>query len=306
MKIQRVAEDLNYFPYCKPRTSGLSERLLNYIGVVTFQYRGVFQREVERGIESILSPNNHNILRYTFNEKDDNLLDKEIFFKKVVEDKSIIGLISNDLMLSDKTIAELYNHGISVVVINKTTDYGKCVIIDNELAIYKVIKKIISLGHTKIGFMCPEPSGKNIWYERLSGYKKALKESNIKYDIDLVEHDNILIMELSEIATKNLIKRVPDLTAIMYISDDSAVAGLKAIKELGLKVPDDISVIGFDDIEYDNYFDPSLSSVKQPAYEMGRKAAEVLLESIKENDQKNKIYQFDTELIIRDSFKSLK
>ncbi len=306
IKIRQIAEKLNYFPYCKPRTSGLSQRMFKYIGILNTQYEYYIRSQVESGIEDILSSDGYHILKLAFDEEHNILCDKELFFRTIEQDKSIVGLLSNTLGLSDKIISKLNNNGIPVVIIDKYTDFGKCIVVDNEQAIYDAVIKLISLGHTNIGFICPESVGKDIWDERLNGYKRALIESGIEYNPQLIEHENTFNMELVEIATKNLLERVQHLTAIVYISDRMAIAGMKAIRDCGLKIPDDISVVGFDDIEFDNYLTPSLSSIRQPAYEMGKKAARLLLDAIKENNYKHEVVRLKTELILRESVRSIK
>lgn len=306
IKIRNAAEELNYFPYCKPRALGLSQRMFKYIGILTTVYEYYLRSPIETGIEKILSMHGYHLLKLTFNEKDNNLLNKELFFQKIVDDKSIAGLISIALGLSDKTIEELNKNNIPVVLVDKYTDFGKCVVIDNMKSTNHITKRLISLGHKHIGFISPEPVGHDIWYERITGYKKALTEKGIAYSPRLIKYENTFDMELVEIATKNLLEKVHNLTAIIFTSDRMAIAGMKAIRNYGLKIPDDISVVGFDNIEFDKYLIPPLSSVKQPAYEMGSKAAKILLDAIKEKDYKHEVFRFNTELIIRGSIRGSK
>jgi LacI family transcriptional regulator len=305
LKIRKIAEELNYFPYCKPRLSGLSERRFKYVGLITSQRMTYIYSEMEWGLESTMSKSGYHILKMILDENDSILTDKEMFFNKLIDDKSIAGLISISISLSDKTIDHLNRNGIPVVIIDKYTDFGKCVLIDNTRAVHSAIKKLISLGHKKIGFITPEASGNDIWNERLTGYKNAVKESGIGYDPELVEYENTFNLEFVEIATRNLINRIPDLSAIMYISDTMAIPGMKAIQNMGLKVPGNISVIGFDNINFDKYLTPTLSSVKQPAYEIGKKASNMLLKSMKVKNTRHEAVYMDTELILRESVRSI-
>ncbi len=232
----------------------------------------------------------------------------DLFRSNVMENSDIAGLISITVSFSDKTISELQDRNIPIVFVDKYVDYGKCVYVDNEKAIFNAVTKLISLNHKKIGFISPGPigSGYDIWAERLNGYKRALNEHGIGYNPRLIENEGSFDLELIKIATKRLLEKNRDLSAIVFISDKTAIAGMKAVIESGRKIPDDISIIGFDDIEFDAYLTPSLSSIKQPAYEMGERASKMLYSAITKKDYKHESVRLNAELILRDSVKRIK
>lgn len=307
-KIRKIAEELNYFPYCKSRTLGMSKSLQKYIGVLTSPYEYSIRAQIENAIEQVFASYGYHLLKLIFSVQDNKIVDQDLFNKNVINNPDIAGCISVTMGLSDKIVAQLNNNNIPVVIVDKLTDYGKCVYVDNESAIFNATKKLIELGHEHIGLITPEPIGYgyDIWAERIKGYKKAMNEKGDGYNPQYVEYENTFDLELVKMATNNLIKNNPKLTAVIYTSDRMAIAGLKALQERHLNVPADISVIGFDNIEYDDYLTPTLSSIKQPAYEIGEKAAKVLFNAMTKKDFKHEAFCYQTELILRDSIKAIK
>lgn len=303
LRIEKVAERLGYSPYVKARKTGMYARGLKYIGVIYARAGEHLVREIQEGIDSVLKGSGFYEIRYSVNIYGE-LYDeqrKEIFLEKILEDKSIVGLLSVFLDISDVTIAKLQKEKIPVVLLNNYSDYGQCVFIDNLNASYKVVKKFIELGHKNIGLIMPEEWTEQVWHDRFEGYKKALKEHGITYNPSQIIYEHSFDLKESGLATKTLLEREPEVTAILYGSDVQAYGGMKALQEMGFNIPDDIAVIGFDDMSYSRISNPPLASVKQPMREMGEKGAKLLLESIEKEKFPHKSLKLNAELIIRKS-----
>jgi DNA-binding LacI/PurR family transcriptional regulator len=141
--------------------------------------------------------------------------------------------------------------------------------------------------------------------KRLDGYLAALNDHGIAYDSCLVVECNLDFIEGKYAAIKLMSLPTPP-TAIFAASDTLAIGALAGIKECSLKVPEDVSIAGFDDIDFAAYCDPPLTTIRIPAYEMGQLAVAMILNKLENNEIGVTQYCLDTELIIRKSCIELK
>ena len=161
---------------------------------------------------------------------------------------------------------------------------------------------LIKNNHRNIGMITGRKEA-DVSILRIEGYKSALKEAGIGFNKEYIECGNFLEHDAYE-KTFKLVSEHPELTAIFCASDLMAIGSINAIKELGLTVPDDISIMGFDDIRLAKYFTPSLSTVKQDFFMMGYYAAQQLFRMIKKEPVKKNIY-LDYKVIDRNSIRRL-
>ena len=303
LKIEKTARRLGYAPYLKARQTGMYERSMKYIAVIYARAGEHLVVDIESGIKDAIKDSGYYELRYTvdiYNDLYDNQR-KEVFLDKIIHDNGIVGLISAFLDLSDSTIARLQKSNIPVVLLNNYSDYGQCVLIDNVDASYEATKKLLELGRRKIGLIMPEESSEFIWQDRLEGYKKALKEKKVDYDPYLILYEHTFALKEAGLATKALIDRSPEVDGIIYGSDLQAYGGIKILHEMGKRVPDDIAVLGFDDLPFSRISNPPLSSVRQPMRKMGEMGAKLLLDAIAKKKFPNKVVTLKSELILRKS-----
>lgn len=303
LRIEKKAQELGYAPYLKARQTGMYERSLKYLAVIYAKAGEHLVGEIESGIKEIIKDSGFYELHYTVDVHND-LYDeqrKEVFLDKIISEKGVCGLISAFLSLSGSTIAKLQKNNIPVVLLNNYSDYGQCVVIDNIEASFKVTKKLIELGRKKIGLIMPEESKESVWQDRLEGYKKALKENKLPYDPYLIVYEHTFDLKEAGLATKVLLEREPSVTAIIYGSDLQAYGGLKMLRELEKNIPDDVAVVGFDDMPFSRVSNPPLSSVRQPMRKMGQVGAQLLLDAISEKKFPNKVVTLKSELILRRS-----
>jgi LacI family transcriptional regulator len=178
-------------------------------------------------------------------------------------------------------------------------DFSPTVVGMNWQGAYDATHYLIKLGHRRIGFIAGRP-GLISAVERLSGYKAALQTHGIEFDPRLVATGNFNQPE-GYIAAEVLLN-LPELpTAIFAGNDLSALGVLDAVRNRGLTVPDDISVMGFDDIQQAAYMRPGLTTVRQPLAEMGQIAVRMLLEYIEKPDLPTQRIEVETELMIRET-----
>ncbi|NME84089.1 LacI family DNA-binding transcriptional regulator [Clostridium sp. SM-530-WT-3G] len=210
---------------------------------------------------------------------------KECYYNKTISGGIFIG--QND---GDEYIKEIIKRGYKVILIDQSIDnddeiYKKCMIVnaDNFNGAYNATKYLIDKHHTQIAHITGETT-KLSSNDRIRGYKQALKDAGIPINKNLIVNGEF-VEKSGYDAVKKLLSKNIKFTAIFASNDKIAFGAIKAIKEAGLKVPEDISVIGFDDIEASKYFDPPLTSIKMELVEMADIAAKSIITSI-EDDMK--------------------
>jgi LacI family transcriptional regulator len=165
--------------------------------------------------------------------------------------------------------------------------------IDDEADAFRAVEYLVSLGHKKIGFIYNAPQEKITPNSlRLSGYLKALEHFHIPYDSSLVATDfsNLSGYDFGFKMMKQLLSKNKDMTAVFVFADIVAIGAAKAILSSGLRIPEDISLIGFDGIEQAEFYHPSLDTVAQPADQMALSSVELLFDMLQGAETKHLIY----------------
>lgn len=179
------------------------------------------------------------------------------------------------------------------------------VAIDDEKEGCRATSYALKMGHKNVAIIVASREDKSASDLRFRGYKRALLEHGIEFDEDLTETTCNFSLKNAYEATMRLLDKKIDISCIFAISDMMAIAACKAIIDRGLKVPEDISVIGIDGIEISKYVTPAITTLKQPAEEMARESANILLGLIK-GSGKNMHLSFETELRVGQSFSPYK
>jgi DNA-binding LacI/PurR family transcriptional regulator len=191
------------------------------------------------------------------------------------------------LALIDKN--DIYHADNNAIYVNANNYEGSC----------KAISYLVDLGHTKIGMITGNLK-KLSAIERLEGYKDTLKKYNIIIDENYIHYGDF--MESSGYhGAKSILGKPNPPTALFLSNDTMAVGAYKAVKELGLKIPDDISIIGFDNAIFSQYLSPALTTVSIPFAELGKRAATLLIESIEQKKQLGMVEKLKVDLIERES-----
>ncbi|HEY8940698.1 MAG TPA: LacI family DNA-binding transcriptional regulator [Cellvibrio sp.] len=176
---------------------------------------------------------------------------------------------------------------------------GPAIRIDNRGAAKSMVNYLISLGHKRIGVISGLKDNPHA-IDRLEGYKEAIAEAGIPFEKDLIaEGDFTMWSGLNAAFQFCNMKNRP--TAIFSMNDEMAIGAMQTLKNQGIRIPEDISVTGFDDIAYAKYSDPSLTTISQPAEEMGKMAMDMLLKVIEGEPLSQRECVLPTEFIIRKS-----
>ena len=303
-KILKIIKESNYIPNNSARI--LKKNNTNNIGVLV---KGVFNpffaeminiignRINEAGYTMILQQND-----YATEDDVDNL----IAFVKEKRLQGIICLGGNFLNINDESF-QFLDIPVVLTSVNTLSKESKSkfssIGIDNVLAAKASIQYLIDKGHRNIGILLGEKNDVGISGLRLEGYKKALEENNIPYS-----EENVFIGDYDYSGayrvTKEIINNRKDITAIFSISDIMAVGAAKSVIDQGLQVGEDISIMGFDGMDISEYYNPGITTVKQPKKNMANNSIDLLLALLaKKEDHKHII--FETKIIERESCKEV-
>jgi DNA-binding LacI/PurR family transcriptional regulator len=221
---------------------------------------------------------------------------------EVFKEKRVEGIILTCSNIHHEYIQRLKQFSLPFVLLyntpfDKTLNF---VTIDNYKAAYEIVEHLVKLGHRRIGMIAGRFDMSDRSLARFQAFKACLKDHGIPdRPIYFIETD--LSFEGGRKAMEALLDIIPPLTGIFCSNDFMAMGAMKSIREKGLRIPEDISIVGFDDIEMASYFSPELTTIHQPAYEMGLKGAELLF-NISSGDLKDSQHIIlEHELVIRNS-----
>lgn len=294
LKVEEVIKRLNYEPNILGRN--LRRAQSRMVLVLVPSISNPFYAKIVQGIEDVARKYEYNILLGTT----DSDVEREKVYLDLLKRRLCDGVISMDpaVDLSPLVGDDEQYPVIQCCEYSETLDIPY-VSIDNLAAAYKAVKHLITMGHRKVALI---NSDERFLYARLrkEGYLKALAEFEIPCREDWIINTE-LGFEGGQQAMRSLLAQKERPTAIFAVSDTIAIGALKAIKEEGLKVPKDIAVVGFDNIPFSNMMNPTLTTVSQPMYEIGKRAAKMLIQKIDDPTQPIENLLLDHELIIRES-----
>ena len=162
------------------------------------------------------------------------------------------------------------------------------------------------MGHEKIGMISGNPEDPVAGQLRIKGYRDALKDAGIKVDSSRIMHSNDYLFESGRKNFKKLIKKSPELTAVFAASDELAVGALNMASELKITVPDEVSIMGYDDILISTMVWPPLTTLSQPLERIGYEATRKLIEEIDKSKKSGEHYYIDHQIAKRSSVAKLK
>lgn len=286
---------LGYRPNSAARTLRMSKS--NIVIVLMINIKNSFFSEFIRGIEEVARKAGYYILIGST----DGDPEKEAEYIDLVQESRVDGVILTTAGVLDETTIKKISETSPMVL---TFDYVPSnqipsISIDNESASRKITNHLIGLGHRRIAHITGD-MGRLQTQTRLYGYKQALSQHSIPVDEALIQEGGYLFKD-GYLATKKILSFDNLPTAIYGGNDNVAIGSLRAILEAGLRIPEDIAVVGFDDVDISNYVTPSLTTIHQPRYEIGKRAMGLLLKKISQEDVDHRHIILEDELIIRES-----
>ena len=269
------------------------------VGVVLLDIANPFFAEMVRGAESVLREKGYVLMVCSTDES----IERERRYLRVLEEHRVDGLLITPIEHDLHEVAELAARGIPTVLLDRDGEDQKLcsATVDDVRGGELAAGHLFELGHATIAFV-NGPSSIRQCADRREGAQRALRRARRRHPVTLREMTvNALSMDQGEKAVETLLSLTPRPSAVMCANDQIALGVLKSLSEAGVAVPHDMAVVGYDDVSFASMLSPALTSVRQPKYELGATAAELLLEEALGSNHIHRSVRFEPELIVRAS-----
>lgn len=298
--VKALAEKLKYRPNLLAQ--GLRKSKTNTIGVIIPEFIHFFFSTIVSGIEDVAYAKGYNVILCQSAET----YEREVTDTRALWNSRVDGMlvsISKETTKYDH-FKELLDEGLPMVFFDRVTKKldASQVIVDDYNGAFNAVEHLISKGCKKIVHLAG-PRNLEISKNRLNGYKDCLEKYNIKFDDNLVIRCPEGTYEESKRFTNILLNNTKGIDGVFGCNDMAALGAILAVKEKGIKIPEEIKIIGFSDWQLSNLIEPRLSTVSQAGFEMGQAAATILIDEIEADDDKVTHVQkvISTKLIERDT-----
>jgi LacI family transcriptional regulator, galactose operon repressor len=290
-RIQAAAREMNYRPNFLARS--LRKKRTYTVGLIIEEIGDAYGSMVISGVEAYLRQYNYFFLTVIHRHDASLLRDHS---QRLLE-RGVEGFITVDTSLQEPPpvpTVSVAGHRILKGVTN--------IVLDQERGARVALEHLLALGHRNIAFMKGQPRSSDS-EDRWKAVCKMARELGLEMDPDLIvnlEFDDPS-PQIGHPYAKQLLARKKPFTALFAYNDISAIGAIRAIQEEGLRVPQDISVVGFDDIPWAAYHTPGLTTVRQPLVEMGQMAAETLIQMIEHVGEHSSEIAIEPTLVVRES-----
>lgn len=299
--VHEAMKKLKYKPNAIARS--LKTKSTRTVGVMIPDISSPFYPEVVRGIEDVSNIYKYNIILCNTDMHQQRVNDAiEVFWEKKVD-----GIIFIGNYLSEEAAENLQGLEVPVVLICTKDPASKfaSVTIDNQQAAFDAVSYLISLGHRRIAVMTGHSDVRGVWDDRVSGYRKALEAAGIPFDSTLLIRTG-LRYHAGYHAMKELLEEPKRPTALFAGTDVLAMSAAKACMEAGLRIPEEISILGFDGIEHTEYYYPPISTVRVQRYDMGAIGMRMLTKMLLQEEIPQKDFITQVEIVKRASCSEVK
>jgi LacI family transcriptional regulator len=293
--VMEVIEQLGYRPSSIAR--GLATQRTGTLGLVVPDIANPFFSEVARGAEDRASAASYNIFVCNTDESPQH----ELAVLEALEEKRVDGVVLCSSRLPDDSLCVALEHHPAAVLVNRRPALASAgaILLADEQGARAATGHLIQAGHTSVGFLAG-PMTSYSGQQRSKGYRAALAAAGISYNPAWVRSCSAQV-EGGQATVLTLLTDCPELTALFCYNDLVAVGALLACAELGRRVPDDLAVVGFDDIPMAALVTPALTTCRVPRHELGEQAMKLLLDRIDGCAVQCDEIVLQTELIVRAS-----
>lgn len=281
IKIEAAIEELHY--EVNEVARGLKTNATRTIGVVIPELNNTFCAEIITGMEDVLR--SHGYATIVCDCRTDRKLEQEAV--EFLIRRRVDGIINMPVDEEGKHLRKFQKTGKPIVLIDRRIQGISCdsVLVDNRKAAEDAVQCFIKNGHRNIGII-GGPEGIFTAQERLSGYSKALKEAGIPIRGSLIFHGDYTIQGGVR-GLEELVRSNPDMTAVFATNYEMTMGAMIGVNELGIKIPEQLSMIGFDNLQFARACNPKLTIVSQPTDGIAREVARIMLEHLENGKQEN-------------------
>ncbi|WP_322798464.1 LacI family DNA-binding transcriptional regulator [Thermoflexus sp.] len=296
-RVWRIIREVGYQPHAAARN--LATRRSQIVGVVIPEALPKFFSDpyfpaVLRGISDALTERGYHLMLSLLSPQQE-----EDFYQRALRGRLVDGIIVISAQITDPLIRQAYQEGLPVISVGRYPQEPgvSYVDVDNVGGGRMATDHLLRLGRRRIATIAgPQTRAPGI--DRLEGYRAALRAWGIDPPPEWIAEGDFTEIG-GYVAMRRLLSARPD--AVFAASDLMAVGAMKAIREAGLRIPEDIAIVGYDDVELARFTDPPLTTVRQPIYELGRIAVRLLLSQLEEGAREPQQVVLPTELVIRAS-----
>lgn len=294
--VLKVVEELEYRPNALAK--GLKSMKTNVIGIVLSNFKNDFWFNVLEGVEDTCKNKGYNLM--ICNSDGDFELEEQ--YIREFQMRQVDGIIINPTAENFNLYEELANDNYPMVVMNRKLPNINAhhVVVNNVKGGFLATNHLLENGRKHIVALTYKNENISTWKERIEGYQDALKEAGFsKSTQKIIEIDDV---STTKQTIETYLESNPEVDAIFSTNNMLTLNLLEVLKKLNKKIPKDISLIGYDETKWAKHLNPPLTTIKQPAYELGKESATLLIEGIQQkgnNSIKNIIFQ--PELLVRES-----
>lgn len=294
-RVEAAIEELNYIP--NTISQSLRYQKTNMITLLVTDITNPFWTGVTRGVEDVCNDHGFQVVLCNTDEKFSKL---EGYINLMLEKQSD-GFVLAPTDSSKELVQSILNKHVPIVLVDRVLEGVEASIVlnDNEEGAYQLATHLIELGHQRIAVLAAsEEISTNV--QRLAGYRRALRDADLSINENLIIYGDFTVESGYEMAKTIMCQPEPP-TAIFAVNNFIAIGAMMALQEAHLKVPDDISIVCFGEIPYALPETAKMTTANQFPYQLGVKAAEVLLELIEDENAHHKEVVVPIEISIRDS-----
>ncbi|WP_332631363.1 LacI family DNA-binding transcriptional regulator [Halalkalibacter flavus] len=297
-KVEATMLKLNY----QPSVAASVKKRMQTIGLLIPNIADTFMAEVARSIEDHGRKFGYSLIICST----DNDSEKELEYVSMLKQKYIDGIIVATGLKNIAALKELLSNEIPVALLARDVPSLRVdtVTVDDFLGAFQATSYLVNLGHKNIAMITEDINFPAV-RARFDGYKQSLEEAGIEYNEELVSFNNVTFDDAKK-STRKLLELSQSATAIFASTESLAIGVMQAGRELGLDIPGELSVVGFDNTILATMCYPQLTTIAQPINEMGKKVIELLIEEINDPKKIKQRIVLSPELIIRDSASNLK
>lgn len=298
IKIQEAIKQLNYQPDLNARS--MIKKATKTIGLIVPELMNEYWVQMFEELQDAFWPKGYMVIVGSTNRSDDR---EHAFLNSFIE-RRVDGLIIGSEIQNDEELMELIDrYAIPAVTLDHQRRGFDCMVGDHLQGATEAIQHLIRLGHRDIAFLCAQtvPDAREL------GFRNAFMLNNLQVNEQLIMRvEGPINFQMGYQETKALLSRKVPFSAIFAYNDMAAFGAIRALEENGLHVPDDVAVVGYDDVQMASIFKPSLTTVRQPIRDIAQSMARMMSDIIEMGEEERKtvpkkVISFNMELVVRES-----